>query len=267
MNTNKQIVWITGASSGIGKEMALQYAKKGYAVAVSARRIELLDELVNNIKSKGGDAIAVACDVTDEAEIVNAIHQIVQRYGRIDIAVANAGCAVIGFMENLTQQDWHRQFSINVVGLAMTAKYVVPELKKTKGRLVLVGSVSAFIPNPFVGAYGASKAAVHNIGETYQVELKGTGVSCTTIHPGFVDSHITRVDNQGVFHPEAKDPRPSNLMWATDKAVRDMIMAIEKRKKVSVITGHGKVFVFMGRFLPRLARTMMHKQIQEIMKK
>jgi len=266
LNTHKQVVWITGASSGIGREMALQYAANGYAVAISARRAELLDDLVKDIKSKGGDAMTVVCDVTNEVEIENAIHQIVQQYGKIDIAVANAGCAVIGFMEHLSQQDWHRQFNINVVGLAMTAKHVVSELKKTKGRLVLIGSISAFLPNPFVGAYGASKAAVHNIGESYQVELKGSGVSCTTLHPGFVDSHITRVDNQGVFHPEDKDPRPANLMWPTYKAVKDMIKAIERRKKVCVITGHGKVFVFMGRFFPGLARTMMHKQIQEIMK-
>jgi short-subunit dehydrogenase len=266
MSKQNQVVWVTGASSGIGKEMALQYAAKGYSVAVSARRIELLNELVNDIKTKGGDGMAVACDVTEESEIENAIQRIVQQYGKIDIAVANAGCGVVGFMDNLSKQDWYRQFNINVLGLAMTAKHVMPELKKTKGRLVLIGSISAFLPNPFIGAYGASKAAVHNIGESYQVELKGSGVSCTTIHPGFVDSHITRVDNQGVFHPEAKDPRPANLMWPTDKAVVDMIKAIEKRKKVAVITRHGKVFVFIGRFFPGLARIMMHKQIQEIMK-
>ncbi|HMP29885.1 MAG TPA: SDR family NAD(P)-dependent oxidoreductase, partial [Saprospiraceae bacterium] len=155
MIRSKQVVWITGASSGIGKEMAFQYAKMGYAVALSARRIELLDELEKDIKSNGGDALTVNCDVTDETQIINAINQIVQQYGRIDIAVANAGCAVTGFMHQLSQDDWHRQLNINVVGLAMTAKNVVPELKKTTGRLVLIGSVSAYLPNPFVGAYGA----------------------------------------------------------------------------------------------------------------
>jgi short-subunit dehydrogenase len=148
----------------------------------------------------------------------------------------------------------------------MTVKYALPELKKTKGRLALIGSVAAYVPNPMVGAYGASKAAVHNIGETLQVELKGSGVSCTTIHPGFVDSNITRVDNDGNFNPEAPDPRPANLMWPTDKAVKVMIKAIEKRKKVKVITGHGKVFVFLGRFFPGIARKMMQKQMSEIAK-
>ena len=266
MSSNQQVVWITGASSGIGKEMALQYAAKGYAVAASARRTDLLESLVTVIKSKGGTALAVECDVTKEETIANAIKTVATHYGKIDIAVANAGSGVVGFMENLSQKEWERQFNINVVGLAMTAKHAVPELKKTKGRLVFIGSIASFIPNPYLAAYGASKAAVHNIGESYQIELLGTGVTCTTIHPGFVDSNITRVDNEGNFNPEAKDPRPANLMWPTDKAVKDMIRAIDRRKKVKVITGHGKVITFIGRFFPGIARAMVAKQIKEILK-
>jgi short-subunit dehydrogenase len=264
--SKKQTVWITGASSGIGKEMAIQYAKKGLNVVVSARRTNLLVALQDEINTRGGNAFAVACDVTDTASIEKCVQQIVLKYGQLDIVVANAGCVVLGFMEELTESDWQRQLNINVIGLAMTVKHALPELKKTKGRLALIGSVAAYVPNPMVGAYGASKAAVHNIGETLQVELKGTGVSCTTIHPGFVDSNITRVDNDGNFNPEATDPRPANLMWPTDKAVKEMIKTIEKRKKVKVITGHGKVFVFLGRFFPGIARVLMYKQLKEILK-
>ncbi len=266
MNTSKQVVWITGASSGIGREMALQYGAKDFTVAVSARRVDLLEELVGEITANGGEAYAVHCDVSDEASIENAVSKIVVKYGKIDIAVANAGCGVVGFFENLSREEWARQLDINVIGLAMTVKHVLPDLKKTKGRLVLIGSISAYLPNPYLSAYGASKAAVHIIGESLQVELLGSGVTCTTIHPGFVDSNIARVDNQGHFDPNAKDPRPANLMWPTDKAVKDMIKAIERRKKVEVITGHGKVFAIMGRFFPRIARAMMARQIKEISK-
>lgn len=263
-NKEQQVVWITGASSGIGKELALQYAANGKAIAISARRMELLETLALEINNSGGEALAVACDVTNVYSIKNAIEQVVKNYGKIDIAIANAGCGVLGFLETLTEEDWHRQLLINVTGLAMTVKYVLPELRKTEGRLVLIGSVAAFLPNPMVGAYGASKAAVHNIGETLQVELKGSGVSCTTIHPGFVDSNITRVDNNGVFNPDAKDPRPAKLMWSTQKAVKVMLKAIEKRKKVYVFTTHGKVLVFLGKYFPALTRKMMEKSISEM---
>lgn len=91
-NIEQQVVWITGASSGIGKELALQYAARGRAVAISARRMELLENLALEINNSGGDALAVSCDVTDVQSIKNAVEQIVKLYGRIDIAIANAGC-------------------------------------------------------------------------------------------------------------------------------------------------------------------------------
>ena len=148
---------------------------------------------------------------------------------------------------------------MNVTGLALTCKFALPHLRKTKGRLALIGSVAAYVPNPGVGAYGASKAAVHNIGESLQVELKGSGVSCTTIHPGFVDSNIARIDNEGTFHPERSDPRPANLMWSTDKAAKVMAQAIEKRKKVFVFTGNGKILVSIAKISPSLIRKIFEK--------
>jgi len=257
MTFNNQIVWITGASSGIGRELALEFSRKGATLAVSARRIDLLEVLVKEIEAGGGKAKAFYCDVLDIKSIETCAQQIVDHFKKMDVVVANAGGGVMGTIEKLTEADWHRQLNLNVTGLALTCKYALPHVRKTKGRLVLIGSVAAFLPNPGIGAYGASKAAVHSIGETLQVELAGSSVSCTTIHPGFVDSDITRVDNQGNFHPDAKDPRPANLMWPTDKAARVMVKAIAKRKKVYVFTGHGKLMVTIGKYFPKLARKIM----------
>lgn len=259
MKFKNQIIWITGASSGIGLHLAKAFAKEGGTLAVSARRTGLLDKLVEEIKQDGGQAHAFYCDVMKEDSIENCVKEIIQVFGSIDVAIANAGCGVMGKIEKLTAQDWDRQLKINVTGLALTAKYALPELRKTKGRLALVGSVGAFVPNPNLGAYGASKAAVQNIGETLQSELLGSGVSCTTIHPGFVDSNITRVDNHGEFHAGAKDPRPANLMWPTEKAAQVMLSAIYKRKKMVVFTGHGKVMYAISRLFPGVLRKVMAK--------
>lgn len=259
MKFENQIVWITGASSGIGWHLAKRFAKEGATVAVSARRYELLENLVQEIETEGGNAKALFCDVMDEISIQSCMKAIIDSFGKLDICIANAGGGVMGKIEKLSQEDWDRQLRLNVTGLALTAKYAIPELRKSKGRLALIGSVAAFVPNPNLGAYGASKAAVHNIGETLQSELLGSGVSCTTIHPGFVDSNITRVDNEGNFHPEAKDPRPANLMWPTDKAAKVMAEVIFKRKKMVVITGHGKVMYAISRLIPSVLRKMMAK--------
>lgn len=259
MKFKDQIIWITGASSGIGWHLAKTFAKEGATLAVSARRMELLENLVDEIQQEGGKAQAFFCDVMEEQSIEKCLHEIIQAFGKLDVCVANAGGGVMGKIEKLSAAEWDRQLRLNVTGLALTAKYALPELRKTKGRLSLIGSIGAFLPNPNLGAYGASKAAVHNIGETLQSELLGSGVSCTTIHPGFIDSNITRVDNKGNFHPDAKDPRPANLMWPTDKAAKVMLQAIFNRKKMVVITGHGKVLYTISRLIPSVLRKMMAK--------
>ncbi|MFN3756616.1 MAG: SDR family NAD(P)-dependent oxidoreductase [Flavobacterium sp.] len=259
MNAQKQVVWITGASSGIGKAMSLEWAKLGFNVVLSARRVELLEEVATEIRKMGVQALVVSTDIMEEASIKNAVKTIITTFGQLDIAVANAGFGVFGTIEELCQEDWQRQLQGNVIGLAMTAKYALPHLKKTKGRIALVGSVGAFLPNPYVGAYGASKAAVNSIGLTLQVELHGTGVSCTTLHPGFVKSEIARIDNDGVWHPDRKDPRPENLMWPTEKAAHVMVKAVMKRKRNYVFTGHGRVAVTLQRWLPGMMRKMMAK--------
>ena len=258
-NTKEYVVWITGASSGIGKAMAFEWARLGYKVVLSARRKELLEEIALEIKNSGGETLVVPVDIMEEKSIENAVQSIITTWGRLDIAVANAGFGVFGSIDKLTAKDWNRQLQGNVTGLALTVKYTLPHLKQHQGRIGLVGSVGAYLPNPYVGAYGASKAAVHSIGLTLQVELKGTGVSCTTIHPGFVVSEIARVDNEGVWHPDRPDPRPSNLMWPTDKAAKVMVKAIMKRRRNYVFTTHGRVFVWLQRWFPGLVRTIVSK--------
>ena len=258
-NTREHVVWITGASSGIGKAMAFEWVRLGYKVVLSARRKELLEEIAHEIKNSGGEALAVPVDIMEEKSIENAVQTIIDHWGRIDVAVANAGFGVLGSIDKLNSKDWNRQLQGNVTGLALTVKYALPHLKQTQGRIGLVGSVGAYLPNPNVGAYGASKAAVHSIGLTLQVELMGSGVSCTTIHPGFVVSEIARIDNEGVWHPERPDPRPSNLMWPTDKAAKVMVKAIIKRKRNYIFTTHGRVIIWLQRWFPGLVRTIVSK--------
>ncbi len=258
-NTKENVVWITGASSGIGKAMAFESARLGYRVVLSARRRELLEEIALEIKKSGGDALVVPVDILEEKSIENAVQSIIAAWGRLDIAVANAGFGVFGSIDKLTAEDWNRQLQGNVTGLALTVKYALPHLKQNRGRIGLVGSVGAYLPGPNVGAYGASKAAVNSIGLTMQVELMGTGVSCTTLHPGFVESEIARIDNEGVWHPERPDPRPSNLMWPTEKAAKVMVKAIIKRKRNYVFTTHGKVLAWLQGWFPGLVRTIVSK--------
>ena len=254
-----KVVWITGASSGLGKYMAYEFARQGALLALSARRKDKLEEVIKDIEILGSKGYIVLCDVMEAEQIKLAVERIVGHFGKIDVVVANAGFGVYGRIEELDAIAWSRQFQINVTGLALTAKYSIPHLKKSKGILALIGSVAAYLPSPQTGAYGASKAAVRSIGQTLQVELKGTGVGCTVIHPGFVDSDIARVDNSGTLHQDRLDPRPKNLMWPTEKAAKVMVKAIFQRKREYIFTGHGKFLYFLGQHTPKLARLLMGK--------
>jgi NAD(P)-dependent dehydrogenase (short-subunit alcohol dehydrogenase family) len=259
MDFSQKVVWITGASSGIGRQLALSFARKGAIVAATARRTEELNQLVAEIEGSGGKAAAFYCDVSEDDSIKACVAGIIEKLGQLDIAVANAGFGVLGKIEKLEASEWQRQLAVNVTGVALTAKYALPFLRKTSGRLVLIGSVAAYFPSPGVGAYAASKAAVRAIGQTLMVELKGSGVTCTTIHPGFVNSDIARVDNMGVLHKERTDPRPANLMWPTEKAAEVIVKAIYQRKGDFVFTGHGKIAVLIAKFFPGLARKISEK--------
>ncbi|MFK7990413.1 MAG: SDR family NAD(P)-dependent oxidoreductase [Sandaracinaceae bacterium] len=245
--------WITGGGTGIGKALALELARRGADVAVSGRREDRLRSAVTEIEALGRHAIPVVCDVTDEQSVEAAAQRVADEFGGISITVANAGYAVSGRLETLSAEDWRRQLDVNVVGLASTAKHALPHLKRSRGRLGLVGSVAAFMPVAKTGAYVASKYAVRAIGQTLCIELAGSGVSCTTMHPGFVESEIAQVDNAGVHDGSRKDKRPQNLMWTSDKAGRVMADALYKRKKELVFTGHGKVGAFFGQHFPGLA--------------
>jgi NAD(P)-dependent dehydrogenase (short-subunit alcohol dehydrogenase family) len=249
---DNKVVWITGGGSGIGRALALAFATDGASVAVSGRREDRLQEVVQELEAAGAKGLAVRCDVTDEASVAEAVRKVVRTLGGLDVAVANAGFSVAGRIEKLSAADWRRQLDVNVIGTAMTARYALPHLRERKGRLALIGSIASMMPTPRVGAYAASKYAVRAIGQALAVELHGSGVTCTTIHPGYIESEIAQVDNQGRFDPSREDRRPKNLMWPSDRAARVMVDAIAKRKREYTFTTHGKAGGFAGRHMPGL---------------
>jgi NAD(P)-dependent dehydrogenase (short-subunit alcohol dehydrogenase family) len=245
-------IWITGGGSGIGRALAEAFARQGAEVAVSGRRLAKLEETVEVIDDLGGRGLAVQCDVTDEEQVVAAVETVVEAFGQLDVAIANAGFGVGGRVEDLSADEWRRQLDVNVVGAAITARHALPALRATDGRIVLMGSVAGTVAQPGNSAYCASKYAVRAIGQALAMELADEDVSCTLIQPGFVESEIGQVDNQGRFREDWDDKRPQQLMWPADKAARVILKAIAKRKREFTFTGHGKVASFFGKHAPGL---------------
>ena len=247
-----KVALVTGASTGIGRALALELAREGADVAVSARRLDLLEEVARDIEGLGRKALPIRCDVTLEDEVRAAVAATVARFGALDVVVANAGFGVVGPVESLTVDDFRRQFDTNVFGVLHTVKAALPELEKSRGRLALVGSVSGHVTVPATAAYSMSKFAVRSLADALVHELRPKGIAVTLISPGFIESEFRQVDNQGVHHPDARDPYPQWLVMPKETAARKIARAIANRRREIILTGHGKLAVFVQRHFPGL---------------
>jgi NADP-dependent 3-hydroxy acid dehydrogenase YdfG len=241
------VVLITGASSGIGEAVAREFVRRGAKVVLGARRIDLLEAVAAELRASGGNAIAVTCDVTKDGDPEAAVSRTVAEWGRLDTVLANAGFAVAGRLETLSLEDYRRQLETNFFGTIRTLKAALPELKKSRGRIGVVGSVNGFIGAPATSAYCASKFAVRGLCDSVRLELKPHGVSVTHIAPGFVASQIRAKDNREVVHGNAKDPVPAWLVASAESAAVEIANALSRRKREQVVTFHGKVAVFLER--------------------
>jgi short-subunit dehydrogenase len=254
---NKSVL-ITGASSGIGEELALQLAQAGAQLTLAARRTDRLENLAQRIAGQGTDGTSrptvVECDVTRDGDLERAVAESVRAWGKLDIAFANAGFGVVAPLKKLTVEDYRRQFETNVFGVLRTIYAALPEMEKTKGTLVIIGSVSGWTATPGASPYSMSKFALRALANAITPELRPTGVKVTLISPGFVASEIRQIDNQGIRHEHAKDPVPPRMVVPTPKAVREILRAVAKGKREQIVTGHGKVVVAIERFAPWILR-------------
>jgi short-subunit dehydrogenase len=250
-----KVVLITGASSGIGEELALQLGRAGAKLTLAARRTELLETLVQKIAAaQGPKPLMLACDVTRDGDLERAVSETVRQWGKLDVAIANAGFGVVGTLKKLSLEDYRRQFETNVFGVLRTIYAALPEIEKTKGNIAIMGSISGWGAAPGTSPYAMSKFALRALANSVTPELRRSGVKVTLISPGFVDSNIRRIDNRGNFHPRAKDPIPKWLVMDTDKAVQQMLRAIVRGQREVIVTGHGKILVAIERFAPWIMR-------------
>jgi short-subunit dehydrogenase len=250
-------VLITGASSGIGEELAWQLAQAGAKVALAARRKDLLEALAQRIVAAGKSRpVVVECDVTRDGDLERAVDESVRAFGKLDVAIANAGFGVVGALRQLTIGNYRRQFETNVFGVLRTVYAVLPEIEKTKGNLVIIGSVAGWLSMPGGSAYGMSKFALRSLANSIDPELRPLGIKVTLISPGFVASNINRVGNDGNRRETVENLPPAWLVMPTDKAARQILHAVARGKHEAIITGHGKILVALERFAPWLVRAM-----------
>lgn len=189
----KPVTLITGASSGIGATLARRFALHGEHVVLAARRQPLLEQLAAEIVAAGGSAEALSCDVTDAGAVRTAVESVLQRHGRIDRLILNAGGGGRTPPEQLTAAEMRAAFDLNVMGVAHVVEAALPTLlRQGAGQIVAIGSIAGFRGLPHAASYGAAKAALMNYVESLRLDLTPKGIAVTLAAPGFVVSRDTR---------------------------------------------------------------------------
>lgn len=188
---------ITGASSGIGAATALELVSLGARVAIAARRHDRLEELSRRIEAAGGEALVLETDVTDEAAARDAVERTVDRFGRLDTVIANAGVMLLGPIVDADTEEWRRMVQLNVLGLLYTSHAALPHLlsaaesgPRNVADLVLVSSVAGRVPRNGSGVYNLTKHGVGAFGESLRQEVTGRHVRVSLVEPGAVDTEL-----------------------------------------------------------------------------
>lgn len=235
-----KVVLITGASSGIGRSLAVALAQRGAAIGLMARRADQLDHLAHEINRTGGRAVPLTADVTDAGAVTKAVSTLEAEFGGVDTLIANAGIAATDHAADLEPDSVRRVIETNVLGavnsFAAVAKGMV---QRRSGHIVAISSLAAYRGLPKSGAYCASKAALSAFFESVRIDLKGSGVKVSIIHPGFIKTPLTA-------NRHAKMPYLMELDAATEKLVR----AIEKEKSSYSFPWQLAAIVRAARFMP-----------------
>lgn len=219
-----KVVFITGASSGIGGELARQLAGKGATLGLLARRREMLDALCAEIENAGGTARAFAADVANEQAVCAAASDLRAEFGRIDVLIANAG---IGggavHAKDLNVENFKTVVNVNLIGAANSIAAVLPEMiARDGGQLVAISSLAAYRGLPKSASYCASKAALTALFESVRVDLHRANVAVTIIHPGFIKTPLTA----------GRDSKMPFLM-ELDAATAKIIRIIERKQRIA----------------------------------
>ncbi|HEV3385897.1 MAG TPA: SDR family NAD(P)-dependent oxidoreductase [Gemmata sp.] len=235
-----QVALVTGASSGIGWELAKQLVEKGCKVGLVARREAPLRELQSIIASNGSQATIAVADVGHREQVEGALQTIRQQLGPIDLIVANAGVGKPTLLSPVNMTDVEEMIRINVMGVIYTLSAALPEmLARKSGHLVAISSLAGYRALPGESAYCASKAAVNAYLDGLRIHLRGTGVQVTTVCPGFVKTPMTAMNT---FHMPG--------LLEADAAARRIIRAIESGTKVYNFPWRLHLMVKLSRWLP-----------------
>ena len=251
MELKNKVVIITGASSGIGRALAFEFARRGCKLTLAARRIELLEQLKTELPQT--EILVCRTDVSKETECEELIAATVNRFGHINVLINNAGISMRALFEDVELDVIRQLMEVNFWGTVYCTKYALPFLLQTKGSVTGIISIAGYVGLPGRTGYSASKFAVRGFLDTLRIENMKKGLHVLVAAPGFTATEVRKTALTADGSHQGETPRQEEKMMTAEKCAWRIAEAIKKKKRQLILTfTEGKLTVFIGKFFPGL---------------
>jgi len=245
-----KVVIVTGASTGIGRAIAKEFARNGSKVVLAARSLDKLMSLEKEIRDEGFEALSCVTDVTSEEECRRLTETAVGKYGTIHILINNAGISMRALFEDVDISVLKRLMDVNFWGTVYCTKYALPYIVRNRGSIVGVSSVAGFHGLPGRTGYSASKFAMHGFLETIRIEYLKEKLHVMIIAPGFTTSEIRRNALKADGKQQGNSPREEGKLMSPEHVARWVLRGIRKRKRNKIMTWIGRLTALFQRIIP-----------------
>lgn len=245
-----KVVIITGASSGIGKACAKRFLDAGAMVVINARSVDKLNELLTEWKQYTERLLAVAGDVSKEPDCKNIVEQTIQKFGRVDVLINNAGLSMRALFETMDLDVLRKLMDINFWGTVYCTRYALPYILMNKGTVAGISSIAGKKGLPGRTGYSSSKFAMEGFLETLRIENLKKGLHVLVACPGFTATNIRNTALSSDGSAQGESPRDESGMMSADEVADAIYNAIINRKRDLVLTTTGKLTVWINKFFP-----------------
>lgn len=257
----QKVAIITGGSSGIGKSLVLKYAKEGYAVVFTGRNGERMAQVVSELGDR--PHLALELDAAGKVENKKLIDKTIEKFGRIDVLVCNAGISMRALFEDVELEVFEKLMDINFYGAIYATKFALPHLLESKGTIIAISSINGWRSTPARSAYSSSKFAMQGFFESLRTEVMTRGVHVLVVCPGFTSSNIRNAALDADGKAQGESPRNEKKMMTSEEVAERTYRAAQKRKRDLILTFQGKIAVMLNKFIP----SRLDKMVYNMMKK